>query len=154
MAMTTLQIDQSPLAIADAEERRLGHSVLAPEHLLVAAATMASGPVREFCNRHGLTPDRLRNEVVRLYGSLPRSELDPTRPLALALRSQVALAHALHAGMIRGDPQSTTDELLAALCEDDVAERGVVGAILKGAEVSPRSARAELARLLSEPRAT
>jgi ATP-dependent Clp protease ATP-binding subunit ClpA len=150
MVMPSFQIDQPSLVEADAEARQLGHTFIAPEHLFLAAVGSATGPGRAFCARHGLSREVVRTAIRELVGPAPMTAAVPTGPLTLALRTQVALAKAVAQGLRRGDPRFTLDELLMALCDDAVASRGVIGAILERAGVSPASARAELASLATD----
>jgi hypothetical protein len=122
--------------------------------LLVAAAARESGAGRAFCERHGLAPEPLRDAVGAYHGPTVAGTAAVDGPLPIVLRSQVALAHAVLAGARRGDPRFTPEELFLALLEDDVALRGVIGALLDRVGVSPASARAEIATLSADPRAT
>ena len=74
---------------------------------------------------------------------------DAERPLTIALRSQVALAHAIGAASQRGDAALafTPDELFGGLLADKVAPGAVVGAVLERAGLSVDAARAEFAAL-------
>jgi ATP-dependent Clp protease ATP-binding subunit ClpA len=55
--------------VAGAQEhaRRLGHSYIGCEHLLLAAATMAE-PAGAVLRDHGVTPARVESEIVQLVG--------------------------------------------------------------------------------------
>jgi ATP-dependent Clp protease ATP-binding subunit ClpA len=146
MMMQSYQIALPLLGDADVEARQLGHSYIGPEHLLLATATHASGASRAFFDRHGLSAPALRDSVVTLLGhqfNAPSSK----EPLRIALRSHMALARAVAAASARRDPALafTPDELLGALFAEDVAAGGVVGALLESLELTPTSARAELA---------
>jgi ATP-dependent Clp protease ATP-binding subunit ClpA len=61
-------------AVVQAQEhaRRLGHSYIGCEHLLLAAAS-AAAPAAAALREHGLTPDAVEAEIVRLIG---RGEAD------------------------------------------------------------------------------
>lgn len=150
MVMPAFQIDQPILTVAAREARELGHTFVAPEHLLLAAIGGASAAGQTFCARHGLSPEAVRESIRELIGPVRSDASDLEQPLMLALRSQVALAKALERGLSRGDPQFTPDELLLALCDDAVAGRGVVGALLERAGLTPAAARTELAALAAD----
>lgn len=133
------------LAEADAEARTLGHSYIGPEHLLLALAAHATGVSRSFLGRHGLSSESLRESVAALLGP-ERVTAREHGQLALTHRSVVALAHALGAGHGAGhwpEPYST-DDLLAALLADDVAQAGTLGALLSDAGLTVNEARVEL----------
>jgi ATP-dependent Clp protease ATP-binding subunit ClpA len=155
-SMDTLafRVDAPLLTEADAEARRLGHLFLAPEHLLIAVATNGRGASRSFFERHGLTAATLRDSVVAELGPLPSTAEDG--PRRIALRSVVALGHAVSLGRRRGGVSAayTPDDLLLALLDDDVAPHAAVGAVLARAGLTPAAARAEVAELASGERAT
>ena len=56
-------------AVAQAQEhaRRLGHRYIGCEHLLLAAASTAE-PASAALREHGVTPERVETEIVRLVG--------------------------------------------------------------------------------------
>jgi ATP-dependent Clp protease ATP-binding subunit ClpA len=136
------------LAEADAEARQLGHPFVAPEHLLIAVAAHGAGVSRTFFERHGLTADVLRTSVVAELGPIAATAARDD-PRTIALRSVVALGHAVTSGRPRhGEPGAyTPDDLLLALLADDVAPHAVVGAVLARAGLTPAAARAEFAKL-------
>jgi len=136
------------LAEADAEARRLGHSYIGPEHLLVALAAHASGASRSFFVQHGMSTEVLREAVAALIGP-ERVTGREHGALALAHRTVVALAHALTAGDgARHWPEPySADDLLAALLSEDVAGAATLAALLDDAGVTVDAARGELARL-------
>src|SRR5262249_9606157 len=133
---------------AEIEARQLGHSYIGPEHLLLAAAMNATGASRLFFARHGLAAPAIRESVGTILGHQVDA-VSPQEPLLIALRSHVALAHAVAAASARHDPALafTPNELLGALLADDVASGAVVGAVLKRVGLTPATARAELAAL-------
>lgn len=136
------------LAEADAEARRLGHSYVGPEHLLLAVAAGAAGSSRALLHRYGMSAEALRESVGALIGPERVSSRDQG-PLALTHRSVMALGHALGAGHGSGhwpEPYSP-DDLLAALLADDVAAAGTLGALFADAGSTIEAARAELAGL-------
>jgi ATP-dependent Clp protease ATP-binding subunit ClpA len=141
------------LAEADVEARQLGHPFVAPEHLLLAVAEHGRGPSRMFFERHGLTPQVLRDSVTEVLGQAPvGTAADGQR--SLALRSIVALAHAVNSGRRRGlqGTAYTPEDLLLALLADDVAPGAVVGAVFERAGLTSSAARAEVTVLgLGDP---
>jgi ATP-dependent Clp protease ATP-binding subunit ClpA len=149
------RVDAPLLTEADAEARRMGHSFLAPEHLLIAVAANGRGASRSFFERHGLTAAALRESVAAELGALPASTAIDA-PRTIALRSVVALGHAVDFGRRRRGESAayTPDDLLLALLGDDVAPHAVVGAVLARAGLTPAVARAEVAELASGDAAT
>jgi ATP-dependent Clp protease ATP-binding subunit ClpA len=158
MDARTYRIALPLLADADAEARRLGHAYIAPEHLLLAVASHAAGASQAFLARHGLTADALRQSITTLVGAPARADAasEATEPLTIALRSQLALAHAIGAASRRGDSALafTPDELFGGLLADDVAPGAVVGGMLERAGLNVELARAELAALSAGEAAT
>ena len=146
--MQSYQIALPLIDEAGAEARQLGHSYIGPEHLLLAAATNASGASRAFFDQHRLSVPNLRESVATLLG---RQLVAPSNnePLRIGLRSHVALAYAVASASARRDPALafTPDELLGALLAEDVAPGGVIGAVLERVGLTPATARAELAAL-------
>ena len=134
------------LAEADHEARRLGHSYVAPEHLLIALADNVAGRTREFLDGAGLRAQTMRDVVDELVGPMRRAASSDT-PLALALRTQLALADAIRLGNRHRelDAPFAPDDLLVALLGDDVAETGVVGGILTRCGLTPALARERFA---------
>jgi len=155
MTALTYRVATPLLAEADAEARQLGHPFLAPEHLFIAVAAHGDGVSRTFLDRHGLTADALRKSVAAELGAMSVSAASDD-PRTIALRSVVALGHAVTSGRGRsGQPAAyTPDDLLLALLADDVAPHAVVGAILSRAGLTPAAARAEIAELASGEAAT
>ena len=97
----------------------------------------------------------LRDTVVSVLGPAPaRASADA--PRTIALRSVVALAHAVSAGRGRSAQGAayTPDDLLLALLADDVAPNAVVEAVLARAGLDPAAARAEVAGLAAGEAAT
>jgi len=138
------------LAEAEDEARRLGHSYIGPEHLLVAVAEHGTAPCRRFLNRHEMSAERLRESVAELIGP-ERVTAREHASLALTHRAVVALAHALGAGeRDRHWPEPySPEDLLVALLADDVAAEGTLGALFADAGLTVVAARTELASLLA-----
>ena len=143
------------LAEAAAEARRFGHSFLAPEHLLLAVAEHGAGATRSFLARHGLTAQALRDAVAVVLGPTLAGAA-PDGPPTIALRSIVALGHAIGSGGEHAAKSAayTPDDLLLALLADDVAPHAVVGEIFARVGLTPAAARAELRALASGEAAT
>jgi len=137
------------LSDARAEAARLGHSFVAPEHLLLAVAANADPSTQSFFRRHQMTLDALRSAVAELLGP-ERLQVRAGEPPAIAQRAIVALGRALSAGRGWLQPYSDRD-LLLALVADGVAANAVVGAVLERFGVSPADARREIASLAAEP---
>ena len=137
------------LADARAEASRLGHSFVAPEHLLLAVAANGDAATQTFFRRHEMSLESLRSAVSELLGP-ERLQARADQPPAIAQRAIVALGHALSARRGWLQPYSDRD-LLLALVDDDVATNGVVGAVLGRFGVSPADARREIVALTVEP---
>ena len=135
------------LAEAEDEARRLGHSYIGPEHLLVAVAEHGKGSSRSLLIRHEMSAERLRESVAELIGP-ERVTAREHASLALTHRAVVSLAHALGAGeRDRHWPEPySSDDLFVALLSDDVAAEGTLGALFADAGLTIAAARAELAR--------
>jgi ATP-dependent Clp protease ATP-binding subunit ClpA len=134
------------LAEAEDEARRLGHSYIGPEHLLLAVAAHGTPSCRAFLGGHEMSAERLRESVTELIGP-ERVTAREQSSLALTHRSVVALAHALSTGHHARhwpEPYSPAD-LLVALLADDVAVEGTLGALFADAGLTVAAARAELA---------
>lgn len=58
---------RAAVAAAQRHARRLGHRYIGCEHLLLAAAS-ASGPAAAALHEHGVTPQAVETEIVRLVG--------------------------------------------------------------------------------------
>src|SRR5215472_14423293 len=58
---------RSAVAQAQQHARRLGHRYIGCEHLLLAAAS-TGGPASAALREHGVTPERVETEIVRLVG--------------------------------------------------------------------------------------
>ena len=140
---------------AATEARRLGHEHVGPEHLLLAVADGARGAGRSFFDRHAMTPASLRECVEAVLGPA-REPADRDAPLRIALRSHVALAHAISAASGRHDSALafTPDELLVALLADDVAPGAVVGTVLERTGLDVATAREEMRALMLSEQAT
>jgi len=66
---------------AQEEARRLGHNYIGSEHLLLAAAA-ASEPAGEVLRDHGVTPERVEAEILRIIGrGSVAGSADPLRGL-------------------------------------------------------------------------
>lgn len=137
------------LADARAEASRLGHSFVAPEHLLLAVAANGDPTTQAFFRRHEMSLDALRAAVSELLGP-ERLQARADQPPAIAQRAIIALGRALSAGRGWLHPYSDRD-LLLALVADGVAANAVVGAVLERFGVSPSDARREIAALTAEP---
>jgi len=137
------------LADARAEASRLGHSFVAPEHLLLAVAANGDPSTQGFFQRHAMSIDALRAAVAELLGP-ERLLARIDQPPAIAQRAIIALGRALSAGRGWLHPYSDRD-LLLALVADGVAANAVVGAVLERFGVSPADARREIASLATEP---
>lgn len=149
------QLDAPLLAEADAEARQLGHPYVGPEHLLLAVAARATGASGAFLGRHGLTAEALRISVMAVFGPTQLRGAAADGPRKIALRSIVALGHAVRDGRRRASLTAyTPDDLLLALLADDVAPDGVVGAVFARAGLTSRAARAEVTALAAGDAAT
>jgi len=136
------------LSDARAEASRLGHSCVAPEHLLLAVAANGDPATRTFFDRHGMSLEALRDAVLELIGP-ERVQARKDQPPAIAQRAIVAFGRALSAGRGWLQPYSDRD-LLLALIADDVAVNAVVGSVLERFGVTPAEARRELAALAAQ----
>lgn len=137
------------LADARAEASRLGHSFVAPEHLLLAVAANGDATTQTFFRRHEMSLEALRSAVSELLGP-ERLQARVDQPPAIAQRTIIALGRALSAGRGWLHPYSDRD-LLLALVADGVATNAVVGAVLERFGLSPAEARREIAALTTEP---
>ena len=132
---------------ASSEARRLGHTFVAPEHLLIAIASSASGVSRKFLEHHGLTADELRQTVATLHGPMQGPPSAAGEPISVGLRAEVAITDAILRAKKRnlvGVP-FTADDLLNALLGDDVAQRGILATILAARGLTLAEARASIA---------
>jgi ATP-dependent Clp protease ATP-binding subunit ClpA len=136
------------LADARAEASRLGHSCVAPEHLLLAVAANGDAATQAFFRRHAMSVEALRDAVLELIGP-ERVQARADQPPAIAQRAIVALGRALSAGRGWLHPYSDRD-LLLALVADGVAVNGVVGAVLERFGVTAADARHELTALAAQ----
>jgi ATP-dependent Clp protease ATP-binding subunit ClpA len=137
------------LADARAEANRLGHSFVAPEHLLLAVAANGDATTQTFFRRHEMSVEALRSAVSELLGP-ERLQVRADQPPAIAQRTIIALGRALSAGRGWLHPYSDRD-LLLALVADGVAANAVVGAVLERFGLSPAEARREIDSLDTEP---
>jgi ATP-dependent Clp protease ATP-binding subunit ClpA len=137
------------LSDARAEASRLGHSFVAPEHLLLAVAANADPSTQPFFRRHEMSIEALRSAVAELLGP-ERLQARADQPPAIAQRAIIALGRALSAGRGWLHPYSDRD-LLLALVADGVAANAVVGAVLERFGLSAADARRELVSLAAEP---
>jgi ATP-dependent Clp protease ATP-binding subunit ClpC len=72
------------LELAMSEAHNFRHSYVGTEHLLIALVVEKRGIAAQILTSHGLTPSKLRDEVLRILGpdSVPTSALEPRRPSA------------------------------------------------------------------------
>ena len=137
------------LADARAEAGRLGHSFVAPEHLLLAIAANGDPSTETFFRRHEMSIEALRSTVAELLGP-EHLQVRADQPPAIAQRAIITLGRALSAGRGWLHPYSDRD-LLLALVADGVAANAVVGAVLERFGTSAADARREIASLAVEP---
>lgn len=56
------------LVLAAEEAQRLGHSYIGPEHLLIGLLRESDGLAGQLLRKYGLTPESLRQQVVKVVG--------------------------------------------------------------------------------------
>ena len=84
------------LVLAAEEAQRLGHSYIGPEHLLIGLVRESEGLAGDLLRKYGLTPESLRQQVVKVVGKGAEEgrveEPSPTPTLDKYSRDLTALA--------------------------------------------------------------
>ena len=84
------------LVLAAEEAQRLGHSYIGPEHLLIGLVRESEGLAGDLLRKYGLTPESLRQQVVKVVGKGAEEgrveEPSPTPTLDKFSRDLTALA--------------------------------------------------------------
>ena len=84
------------LVLAAEEAQRLGHSYIGPEHLLISLLRESDGLAGDLLRKYGLTPESLRQQVVKVVGKGAEEgrveEPSPTPTLDKFSRDLTALA--------------------------------------------------------------
>ena len=84
------------LVLAAEEAQRLGHSYIGPEHLLIGLLRESDGLAGDLLRKYGLTPESLRQQVVKVVGKGAEEgrveEPSPTPTLDKFSRDLTALA--------------------------------------------------------------
>jgi ATP-dependent Clp protease ATP-binding subunit ClpA len=148
------------VAQAQEEARKLGHGYIGTEHLLVAVAAEKQGLGGHVLRRHGVTPEGVRDDIVRIIGrggpdpdalatigidleavrarveeTFGAGALDPGRGgrIPFTPRSKKALELALRTAVHFGDNFIASEHLLLGLAR---TEGGVAARILTERELT------------------
>ena len=119
--------------------RELGHTYIGSEHLLLALAAEQDSVASKTMGKRGVTPDKLRAEIVALVGEGTHSDASPAD---MTPRTKRIIEHSALESSRTGQHYIGTEHLLLALLaeEDSVACR-----VLNTLHVTPDELRRDLA---------
>lgn len=127
------------IGLAVEEARELGHGYVGTEHLLVALARQQDTSAASILAWHDLSPERLRDRVMRLAGSHARRPRTDILPLTPAAKRLLELAgHA--AGHLGADHVEPSHLLLAILFDRD----HMAGRVLRECDADVAEIRSQL----------
>jgi ATP-dependent Clp protease ATP-binding subunit ClpC len=131
--------------LASDEATALGHDYVGSEHLLLGVAEEEG---ETFLGSIGVTPERIRSLVVRIFGNGEAARGE--RPgLPLTPHAKSALQRAFTASIILGQKTVDPEHILIALATE---RDGGAARILRECDVSPDEVRAAVVRELATRR--
>jgi ATP-dependent Clp protease ATP-binding subunit ClpC len=130
------------LASAEDEARRLGHSHMGTEHVLLGLLDARSGVAGQVLRAAGATQDGCRSKVAELVGP-PIGSADGTE-LSFTDRAKRALLRADRLSLRRHDEYVEPDHILLSLLDVE----GTAGQVLRGVSVDVAELRVAVSKVL------
>lgn len=144
------------MIMAQEEARQLGHGAVDAQHLLLGVLRMDQGGVGRALESFGITPERVRDQVMRIVGP---GEETPSGKLELTSRAEKALERAQREAVSLGHHHVGSEHVLLGLLPPPSRARltfrdrggGVIAQILLELETDVEEVRVEVLRVIGAP---